>query len=354
MALSAVQGGRVSDDRPSGQGLLDDRLEGEGNPGRGRQGATPLDEVEDGIVGRAAGGAVGYVGRVLRDRVDQADPGQVGCADVVQGQGVGQYLARGGHLLVHRLGQGGQGEPGDGTGHRLGQCIPGADALQAEPAVDHAVRGRFGLEPPDAPIGIGHDGPGGIVGRSDLIGIETAEEGAESRVLVGVRIVEGEGQSLQDVGPDQLVQYLRFPAEAGVQIVGVEGRGVILAVIPVADVLPGDEELPPAVQIIHQGLVGADVARRPPGVGPDDDVVGPQLLGGGNIGRVGDEARVVEVAGLIQSVLIVKSDVLPQPDVGVHQQEGGGQGQGEVLAGHRALGDANHRPLDLMPPHARL
>ena len=109
------------------------------------------------------------------------------------------------------------------------------------------------------------------------------------------------------------------------QVVGVEGWGVVLLVIPVANVLPGDEELPPAVQVIHQGLVGADVARRLPGVGPDDDVVGPQLLGGGNMGRVGDEARVVEVAGLVQSVLIVKSDVLPHPDIGVHQQEGGGQ-----------------------------
>ena len=212
-----------------------------------------------------------------------------------------------------------------------GVVWPGAGPLVAEGEIDRSVwiwLADIGFETPAAIALVADDGGRITIRWRHLIG------GRGVSLLVGINVFEQEVHPFEDivVHPCQIINASLVSYVVGVQVVMIEEGGPApdpLA-IPIADVLAGDEKPTAISQVGDQPFVGINVARRVPGSGPDDNIVGGQLHCRGNMVGVSDGPGVVGVAFIVQGPLVVIGDTITCPNVSVNQQDGGSSLQGEV------------------------
>ncbi len=339
--VGQLQPGAVLDDCPARQPLANGGGEGEGDHAAGRQRTLPGDGLGRRIIRRAAAGAAFDVGHGRGQRVHQRR--LAGDAQgVAQRQRDAQRAARRDGCRCHLLLQRRRAQPGQRLRQRPRPRLSRPAPLQSKGQVDQPIAAVFNPQRRHPAGQIVHgDGHGAGVGGSHEIG------GIQE--LVGVGGGEVQLHPLQDASG----QAVHASAEsivlhvAGVQQVAVVAR----AAVPIADVLPHQQQptaaQQEATQRIHHRRVAplsVNVARRAPGVDPDDHVVGGQFRARGYRGQVGDAPHVVEITRRIEGVPVVQRDVILQPGIGIEQQQAGSRRQPEVLRGHLAGDDAHRGP----------
>ena len=241
------------------------------------------------------------------------------------------YLLAGGH------------EPVDDPLHHsltVGSAVYG---LETEREVDDPI-GQTQAHPlATGAIALILDNRRGVVGigHSDLVG--------EGLVIGPISSLDGQVEAGEDVAcqPLQVIGVGAICHVLGFQVVFIVlgAEEPTAAAVPVAYVLASEKKLATAVQILSDGCLSPDVARRILGSRPDDDVVGSQVTGLRHVAGRGkglfDSPGVIVIVQSVQGFLEVAYLTVVVPPPAVNQEDGGGGGQDKILSDSTGLGDGH-------------